>query len=229
MSVEGGRILKSETKNERIVYNGRCYYKHPRQKYFYTSNKKNYSKCLHREMWFDAFGKIPKGFDIHHRDGNAFNNTLSNFELKEKNKHQSEHSKKRVKENPQFFIDLQKKGIAVAPEWHKSKEGEEWHRQNAITCGFGHQTYGEKRCEFCSKEFTVRRGQARFCSNNCKSAWRRKNKPDKKAAICPTCGNEFTTLKYLPAKYCSKECKPAPNPYGGIGKKGFLQRHSESL
>ena len=33
-------------------------------------------------MWEQAYGPIPEGMDVHHRDENKLNNVLDNFELK---------------------------------------------------------------------------------------------------------------------------------------------------
>lgn len=42
---------------------------------------------LHRRMWEDENGPIPKGYDIHHSDGCKTNNVLKNFELLTKSEH----------------------------------------------------------------------------------------------------------------------------------------------
>lgn len=42
---------------------------------------------LHRHMWEAANGLIPENYDIHHRDENKTNNTLSNFECLPKAEH----------------------------------------------------------------------------------------------------------------------------------------------
>ena len=207
-----------------IEYKGIIYRKHPHQKYFYCSQsllktRKLYSRSLHRQMWYDAYGEIPVGYQVHHKDRNAFNNTLNNFELKESKWHASYHAKEKVERDPNFFKEFQKKGIAVAPLWHKSEIGREWHKQNAKNMGLATLTYGLKKCDNCNKEFTLKSKNGRFCSNACKSAWRRKNNPDMAPFNCLTCGKEYITLKYLPVKYCSKECRPAPNPIGGSKKK----------
>ena len=36
---------------------------------------------LHRKIWERAYGKIPKGLEINHKDGNKLNNDLNNLEL----------------------------------------------------------------------------------------------------------------------------------------------------
>lgn len=46
----------------------------------------------------------------------------------------------------------------------------------------------------------------KFCSNNCKSAYRRKSGVDNEERICKICGEIFITNKYSKAKVCSKKC-----------------------
>ena len=76
------QISISKKGKEYVEYNGRNYYSHPLQKYFYVSNlRANYSKCLHRQIWFDNFGKIPDGYSIHHKNGDARDNRIENLEL----------------------------------------------------------------------------------------------------------------------------------------------------
>jgi endogenous inhibitor of DNA gyrase (YacG/DUF329 family) len=202
-----------------IIYNGRKYRKHPNQKYYYVSRKgKNYSTCLHRQIWFDAFGEIPKGAEVHHINGNAFDNRLDNLELKKVSDHRRDHMIERAKKDPTLFIKLQQAGIKKAPEWHRSPEGSEWHKKHALKSGFGKQTFGNHNCEFCDREFVKKNATSKFCGNNCKSSWRRKYKPDLILAKCNNCGNEFETQKYQARKFCSKGCRPVPNPFGMTGK-----------
>lgn len=49
------------------------------------------SKKVHRIIWECVNGEIPKGYDVHHIDGNKENNSIYNLELKEKGEHIREH------------------------------------------------------------------------------------------------------------------------------------------
>lgn len=207
---------------KKIIYNSVLYSKHPKQDYFYCAQsigKRQYSRSLHRQMWFDKYGEIPEGFHIHHKNEDAFDNRIDNFELINGSDHASLHSNEKVLNNPERFQQLAATGREYAKEWHKSDEGREWHKQNALEHGFGQMEYGTKECDYCNNVFMKKTAGSKFCSNKCKSAWRRKNNPDKKMVNCLTCGVEFETLKYLPKKYCSSKCRPAPNPNGGRRKK----------
>ena len=51
--------------------------------YFITSRKEgNHLKFLHRLIWEDFYGfKIPKGYHIHHKNGNKTDNCILNLQL----------------------------------------------------------------------------------------------------------------------------------------------------
>jgi hypothetical protein len=211
-----------------IKYNGYTFTKHPKQKYFYATVKGK-KESLHRKTWSDINGIIPKGYHIHHKDGNQFNNDISNLEPIEAFKHISEHAKESFKSNPERFYKLAEIGREYAKEWHRSIIGIEWHKQNAKNTSFGKFDYGMDKCEYCESEYQRKTKSTRFCSCKCKSAWRRKNKPDRKMVNCQTCKIEFETHKYLPNKYCSKECKPAPNPKGYHSRENGLHRETTGI
>ena len=63
--------------------------------YVQISPPKGYKhKGLHQYIWMCANkADIPKGYDIHHIDGNKLNNSIYNLELIESFKHRSEHKK----------------------------------------------------------------------------------------------------------------------------------------
>lgn len=62
-------------------------------------------------------------------------------------------------------------------------------------------------CEHCGKTFTaVANGSNCFCSNKCKSAWRRKAGLDNVEKTCVVCGKTFVANKYDKGKCCSRAC-----------------------
>jgi hypothetical protein len=66
------------------------------QRYFRRGRGKTIC-YLHREIFEHYNGKIKKSFQIHHLDGNIYNNDISNLALLSNSEHQKEHSKKRRK------------------------------------------------------------------------------------------------------------------------------------
>jgi hypothetical protein len=180
-------------------------------------------------MWFDAYGEIPKGMQVHHKDHNAFNNSLDNFELVDRSEHARAHAKDRLKKDPEHLKKFHAKGIIAAAQWHGSPEGIEWHKAHSKRFEFGKFNFGNKNCEQCGKEFIVKQAGARFCHNNCKSAHRRANNPDLVKRKCEQCNQEFETFKYNQRRFCTRKCRPAPNPYGSKGRQNDLQRKTEGL
>ena len=131
-------------------------------------------KRMHRYVWEFYNGPIPKGYDIHHDE------------------HPGEGRKNFAK------------AVEAAKDWHKSKEGKEWHSKHAM------ETFSGKRtliCEMCGKEYeTQYHGNNKFCSNACRSKWRRKSGLDNVTRVCVICGKEFLTNKFKKVRYCSRSC-----------------------
>lgn len=49
-------------------------------------------KYEHHLVWEQAFGSIPEGYEIHHKDGNKLNNSLSNLQLITRSEHARLHA-----------------------------------------------------------------------------------------------------------------------------------------
>ena len=57
-------------------------------------NPSNYQKYLHRLIFEDFYGfEVPKGFVVHHKDGNKLNNCILNLQLMREKDHRSLHNK----------------------------------------------------------------------------------------------------------------------------------------
>ena len=83
---------------EKIVeFNGKIYKRNPKSKYYFeysTTNKGRIGRPqLHRAVWEYYNGKIPKGYQIHHKDHNIDNNDISNLECLSSREHLSKHAK----------------------------------------------------------------------------------------------------------------------------------------
>lgn len=164
-------------------------------------------KRLHRAVWEYHNGTIPKGYHIHHKDANRSNNDISNLELVYASDHSSNHMKDPKRK--EMARESVKKAIAAAPEWHKSNEGRQWHSEHAKEAWEG-RALSTYICDHCGKTFQTKlvygSHSNHFCSNNCKSAYRRALGLDNEERICPVCGKAFMVNKYSRASSCSKEC-----------------------
>lgn len=163
-------------------------------------------KRLHRTVWEYHNGAIPKGYHVHHKDGDRCNNKIENLALMQGAAHMSKHMQEPTrKANARENI---KQAIKAAPEWHRSEEGRKWHSQH------GKEVWENKKpftftCDNCGKVFEQMASTTKgnhFCSNNCKAAARRKSGVDNETRRCDYCGGEFVVNKYSKQKCCSKEC-----------------------
>lgn len=83
---------------EIIIYKGQKYSRDPESKrrqhrvYYWKHDK---WKCppiaLHRQIWIDCNGPIPKGYIVHHKNKDTFDNSISNLELLSPSEHAIHH------------------------------------------------------------------------------------------------------------------------------------------
>lgn len=190
-------------------FNGETFTKDEKTGYYLTTrNNKRAGRRLHRVVWEYHNHKIPKGYDIHHIDGDKGNNDISNLKLMSSKEHHDLHARNLTDEEREWRRNnLIKNARPKAIEWHKTEAGKEWHKKRYEETK---ELLHEKQsfiCEMCGKEFiAVRNGNNRFCSNSCKSKWRRESGLDNVKRICVVCGKEFEVNKYKKTKCCSRSC-----------------------
>lgn len=186
-------------------FNGIKFTKDDKTGYYLNSTIR---KRMHRYVWEFYNGEIPKGYHIHHKDGDKSNNNIENLEMILGKKHCKYHSNKYVELNKDKMIkNLIDNAIPASKEWHKSKEGREWHKNHYDK--MKEKLYIEKEytCKQCGAKFKSTKSGSKFCSNKCKSKWRRDNGLDNETRICCICGKEFTINKYYKTKTCSMSCR----------------------
>lgn len=145
-------------------FDGGLYRLWPSDKYLSRGGKK-----LHRDAWALAFGPIPDGCHIHHRDGNPRNNQLSNLECLPAREHLS-----KTWADTKRGSGFSDKARVRAAEWHKSEEGRLWHSRHAVRSkGWTKWKREQKACPHCGDKFMalVRKGNSqKYCSESCKVA-----------------------------------------------------------
>lgn len=203
------RRLEKVARSDAFRYDIYMEYKFFQEIKFYQDKQTGYwitSKCpkkrMHVVVWEAFNGKVPKGQHIHHLDENKSNNDISNLTLLSR----SEHAKKHwTKERNEWGRKQVRKMQQLAKAWHGTEEGIEWHKEHGIDCWVKRKVVILK-CEACGKEFTTKQYWQKFCSNNCKSAFRRKSNVDSIEVECEFCKKYFKKNKYSKAICCSKSC-----------------------
>jgi hypothetical protein len=153
-----------------IIFNGIEYKLMGGKKRYYLSWSKNTkerkgAKGLHVAIWEFYSGKtVPKGFVIHHKDGNHFNNSYENLECLSFKEHFEEHRENIIKyRNSDKGKENLKKAIELSKKWHSSNEGNEWHSKHAYKSILKEQ---EKTCVKCESIF-IGYTMSIYCSKKC--------------------------------------------------------------
>ena len=189
------------------MYKGKRFVKDMKNGY-YHAHFGDKVKSLHRVKWEDTYGPIPDGFHVHHKDHNKDNNSIDNLELISREEHLSYHSKLNYENNKEEALERLAKIRPLTVEWHRSEEGRKWHSEHAKKV-FNNLDDIELTCENCGKKYITNVGMighSKFCSNACKSAFRRKSGVDNEERACEICGKLFTVNKYSKRRFCSRRC-----------------------
>jgi len=196
-----------------IVFRGIEYRRYPEslnrndRVYYKTNGFGGTPKYLHVDIYESIHGPITSEFHVHNIDGNPLNNDPSNLIALLGHDHLSNHSARWCDKNKDKVNAHLDKIRPLSAKWHGSPEGLAWHRENGKKC-WKTRTLVEKICEYCGKNFKsiTKRASDRFCSNKCKSAWRRKSGVDDIVRTCVVCTKEFSINRYKKTKICSREC-----------------------
>ena len=106
---------------ETVLYNGKSYHRYPEstrpqlRKYYYRHDKNNASPvALHRQIYEDVHGPIPKGAQIHHKDHNHSNNSIENLKCLSVGEHRKEHP---MSEEARKRASERSKGNTYVKDW----------------------------------------------------------------------------------------------------------------
>lgn len=186
----------------RLMGSGRYYLSQSR-----TNEGRRHAKGLHVAVWEFYTGQtVPPGHEIHHKDGDTFNNDISNLECVP----MREHRKMYRLSDPEKQIQHLKRIRGLAKDWHSSEEGHEWHKAH-VAESLGKIKPRDCVCEQCGTTFQSRNyTYARFCSHNCAVAWDYHNKAKTERRVCEICGSEFDAVVHPGrdgARTCSRVCR----------------------
>lgn len=181
----------------------------------WDKERKRVGACvfLHRAVWEKANGPIPKGYDVHHRDHNIYNNALDNLELIQ----QDEHKKLHLREAHNVSPDELKRRAAKA-------KASTWEKHICRQCGkefYRHSTYGwfcssacydryrTKTCACCGKKFIYKHKEQQCCSVECKHKYFGKEQTIQQP--CAWCGKpaegSYLSVRMGNPTFCSTECR----------------------
>jgi hypothetical protein len=145
---------------------------------------------IHRLVWETQKGKIPKGYDIHHIDGNKLNNHIDNLQCLPHTEHLSMH----MKENKTLH------------DWHKTDEGRKFLGEKSKKLWETREIY-KLKCEQCGNPFEAKQiDRARYCDNKCEQAARRARGDDLIERQCVICSKTFLINKYYKTITCGYSC-----------------------
>lgn len=207
------------TENKDVAYVDGYKFRRDKKTNYFLSSKKigDKRKRLHVYMWEKENGEVPKGYHVHHVNENKLDNDISNLSLLIEKDHLSLHSKENMER-----MDEEKRVKRLtcmrekATEWHKTEDGRAWHKEHYEKMKSSMHKERNLICQQCGKPYkTIAGGNSRFCSNSCKSNWRRASGVDDEIRKCERCGKEFKVNKYAKRKYCSYKCGFATVPRGG--------------
>lgn len=195
-----------------VAYKGVTYKRNPGsddwpKRVYYQAPRGSGRGYLHRDVFADEHGPIPRGMHVHHKDHDPFNNDPSNLVLMTPKEHRQEHARKFDEARMRIFRETT---LAAAAEWHGSEEGIAWHREH------GRRTWERRKtstftCPECRVEheghFPQRSGEERYCSSACRQRAERRTRKYWATATCVICSSNFERPKGLTKREtCSRSC-----------------------
>jgi len=174
----------------------------------YYLNSSNHVR-LHVFVWEQANCKVPKGYHVHHDNGDKNDNRLINLRLMSRREHIILHGKNLTAEEREWRRrNLAEKARPKASDWHRSEEGRKWHKEQARQLSKKMLAQKiEHICTVCGKHYFSHHHDGKFCSPNCKTKGRKRTGIDNVQRICVICGNTFIADKNNKTRTCSIRCR----------------------
>ncbi len=88
MLARRGVQLRTPQSRPQVIWRGEIYTLRAHGYFAKTTGRRTY---LHRDVYEDAFGPIPAGYDVHHVDEDKSNNSPENLALHSKSEHGQRH------------------------------------------------------------------------------------------------------------------------------------------
>lgn len=162
-------------------FNGRLWRLWPSERYHAAGGNR-----LHRAVWTSAFGSIPRGCHIHHKDEDTVNNSLVNLECLPPSEHLAKPSKNRTAP-PKGVDPFSDEYRARARAFNQSEAGRLWHKRNSERMQNWLKWKREPRiCLHCEQTYDAvirKNGHPQlYCSTLCRiSAYRKRDAAKRKS------------------------------------------------
>ena len=172
---------------EVIEFNGKKYKLMGGKKRYYLSQsthnaERRVAKGLHVAIWEFYSGKtVPKGYVVHHKDHNPFNNDFSNLECISRKQHLALHKEDRdqwcnSEEGKKHLVEIRE----LTKEWHHSEEGRKWHSEKSKRQF--EKIRKTKKCTQCGREFQTC-GKTEICHRCYDANYQREKRARLKAGV----------------------------------------------
>jgi hypothetical protein len=176
-------------------------------RYLQSREEINGERLLHRQVWVQHHGPIPKGHHIHHKDGDWQNNDISNLECVEKSEHHRQHMAERWMDAAyrEKTVKELEQAQEAAKAWHSTEEGLQFHSEiGRLSWKNRHPV--KLKCEVCGTDYEAKRTEvAKYCSRACRmSVFYRASFTDTRK--CEHCGKEFAASRHRTTRFCSRTC-----------------------
>src|SRR3990167_11205396 len=200
--------LSKDSPPKRVEFNGVKYHLIGTRRYYLsyktrTSDRKG-AKGLHVAIW-ELYHKrqCPKGYHIHHKDGDTFNNDIENLECIQAEKHRKM-PKNVDREKMLYNLD---KIRPLTKKWHASPEGLQWHSENSKKA-WKNRVPENAICIQCNGGYTTFfKYRSKFCSPKCDMAYARKTGKYWQWRVCAWCSKKWwVNYKYFKSETCSRGC-----------------------
>lgn len=204
--IHGKDTVMSE---KHMYFNGVRFTRDDRTGYYLSSRKTkgNIRQRMHVYVWEHYNGPVPEGYHVHHIDGDKSHNYPKNLELLERSEHLSLHGcENAVLHHAEMVENLRRNAIPKSKIWHSTETGKAWHKAHYEQMKDKLYVEHDFICQNCGKGYKSVQTSSKFCSNNCRAAWRRKSGVDDIVRSCKYCGRGFVVNKYAKKEYCSKKC-----------------------
>ena len=213
-----------------VTFKGRKY--HRKAGGYYTTTLR-----LHREVWEEAFGKIPEGSHVHHRNEDKSDNRIENLQLLTRSEHAKLHAEEKLAPYREAAL-IQARHVSEERRLERLRRvlvckncGDKYHSgsahprrfcsskciEAARSTKFGS---GKRHCEFCGKVYQPSRRVQRYCSKACCNAAHHERAARSRSRTCVRPLRAHFDSKRANARFCRRAC--AVTYHGRHQKRGKI-------